>query len=324
MAILKLGRWRGARCAPRGALGAFARDMVCDFADERMAGLAFGDASRPVDLIFLHANGLNARAYSEVLEPLGERFRVLALDLRGHGRSALPTRGFGYASWGVHRDDLIGLIERQCSHTVSLAGHSLGATTALLAAGKRPDLVAGLALIEPVMMPDIVNGLALLPGAPLVTRLLFPIARQARRRRAHFESRAAAKALLSKRGIFRSFSERALDDFLADGLIETDDGGVRLACAPAFEAATYSALRNDPWRALARARGPIAVLRAQNGSTVHETAAARLARMRADVRVAVLAGAGHMLPFERPERARSLIETVVFGAQSDLRRAGVG
>ncbi len=37
----------------------------------------------------------------------------------------------------------------------------------------------------------------------------------------------------------------------------------------------------------------------------------RMAAIKADARVATVKGAGHMLPMERPDRARSAIETAV-------------
>lgn len=46
-----------------------------------------GDLSAP-PLIALHALGQNAESWDEVAAVLGEKYRVLALDQRGHGGSA--------------------------------------------------------------------------------------------------------------------------------------------------------------------------------------------------------------------------------------------
>ena len=106
-----------------------------------VAGVAFGPDRANPDIVFLHATGMNARSYRAMLAPLGERLTVWALDLRGHGRSTLPPRRWGYNSWRVHRDDVIQVLQRHASKPVTLAGHSLGATVSLLLAGRRPDLV---------------------------------------------------------------------------------------------------------------------------------------------------------------------------------------
>jgi pimeloyl-ACP methyl ester carboxylesterase len=279
-----------------------------------MAGVAFGDSTRATDIIFLHATGFNALTYRQMLAPLGERFHVLGVDLRGHGRSTLPASRFGYASWNRHRDDVIDLIESHVRTPVTLAGHSMGATTALLVAGRRPDLVRGLALLDPVIMEPSRYLVARIPGMPLFWRRFFPIARSAARRRAAFVSREAAVQALTGRGIFRSFPPTMLEDYVEDGFAPAADGSVRLACSPAFEAATFAAQRNDPWGALKRARGPIALLRAGCGSTCSASSAARISALRADIRLATLEGASHALPMERPDRARAAIETVTLRA----------
>ena len=61
-----------------------------------MAGLAFGPADRPLDLLFVHANGFNARTYRTILGPLAEQFHILAVDLRGH---RVGRRGALFYPW---------------------------------------------------------------------------------------------------------------------------------------------------------------------------------------------------------------------------------
>jgi len=275
--------------------------------DGAMAGLRFG-AARGDEMVFLHANGLNARAYAFLLRPLGADIGVLALDLRGHGRTALPARTFGYASWNRHRDDVIRVIVEHIGRPVMLAGHSLGATTALLVAGARPDLVRSLCLLEPVIFPPAFYRLASLPAWPLLGRRLIPIARAAARRRDSFPSEEAAREALRGRGVFQSFSEEALADYVADGC-EAEGDHVRLACRPAFEAATYAAQRHDPYAAWRRGPAGVVLLRAERDSTTPVAAARRLAELRPDARVATIEGAGHMLPMQRPDRARAALET---------------
>jgi pimeloyl-ACP methyl ester carboxylesterase len=288
------------------------RRVRFDLPKGRMAGIAWGDESRPPDIVFLHATGFNAMTYRSLLAPLSERYHVLGLDARGHGRSELPAHRFGYTSWTTHRDDLIEIIER-LGAPVTLAGHSMGATVSLLAAGRRPDLVRGLAMIEPVLLPPARYQALHLPFATLLMRLFSPIARGASRRRFRFANRDAAFKALKGRGFFATFPDETLRAYLEDGLIE-DDHGVRLACAPAYEAATFAAQRQDPWRALARAPRPLVVLRAQKRSTCPPAIAQRIKEVRPDARIATIAGTTHALPMERPDRARAAIETAAIMA----------
>jgi pimeloyl-ACP methyl ester carboxylesterase len=49
-----------------------------------------GDAVEPV--VLLHGFSDNANTWRRIVPPLAERYRVIALDLRGHGRSSRPSR----------------------------------------------------------------------------------------------------------------------------------------------------------------------------------------------------------------------------------------
>ncbi len=194
---------------------------------------------------------------------------------------------------------------------VTLAGHSMGGTVALLAAAKRPDLVASLALIDPVILPPFAAAAMHAPVTPLVLRHIFPLASNAAKRRARFADRESAVAAFIGRGVFKGFTRDMIEDYVADGLIEDGHGGMALACAPAYEAATFAAHRNRPWRALKAVTQPLVILRAEKGSTVPAAALKRIAAMQPLARIAMVEGAGHMLPMERPDRVRAAIETAM-------------
>lgn len=274
-----------------------------------MAGIAFGVETPNPDIVFLHATGFNARAYRLMLAPLGERFHVWAIDFRGHGRTQLPPRRFGYTSWRPHRDDIIQLLEKHATKPVTLAGHSLGGTVSLLVAARRPDLVSSLALIEPVIVPSGFYALMEMPAWPLIARNVLPIARAAARRRARFPDRESAVRAFTGRGIFKSFPPETIEDYVADGLVEDPKGGFRLACTPTYESATFAAQRNNPWAALRHVSCPIVLLRAERESTFPLVSMHRFAAIKPDALIATVEGVGHMLPIVRPDRARAAIES---------------
>jgi pimeloyl-ACP methyl ester carboxylesterase len=77
------------------------------------------------------------------------RHTVIGYDARGHGESdpAPPGAGYGYPEL---RGDLAAVIEEQAGgEPVLLAGHSMGAHTAVGFALAHPDRVAGLVVIGP-------------------------------------------------------------------------------------------------------------------------------------------------------------------------------
>lgn len=284
--------------------------------DGDMAGLRFGDQngqSRPA-LIFLHATGFNARTYRTLLAPLEASAQILAVDLRGHGRTSLPLPTRAYTSWEVHAADVLELLDAHIAGPVILAGHSMGAIVALLAAAQRPKSVRALCLIEPVLLAPIYYLLGKFPGADYVRRRFGPM-RQAAKRRAQFASFEEAHARLTGRGVFAAFTPQMLGDYLGDGL-RLAGMGVELTCNPAFEAATFAAQGHAPFAALARVRCPVRALRAAYGSTFLPRAVDIVAARWPDLHVETLAGTSHMLPMEQPERVRAVLAEMLADHQS--------
>ncbi|MBY0296954.1 MAG: alpha/beta hydrolase [Methylobacterium sp.] len=277
-----------------------------DLPGGRVAALAFGPADRPVDALVLHANGFNARTYRTLIEPLGREHRIVAYDQRGHGASTLPADPRGRRSWTDVASDLIAVLDRLDGPPLTLVGHSMGGTAALLAAARRPDRVRNLVLLDPVILS---RAYALGARIPLLARLYrrhSPLAQGALRRRASFPSREAALAAYRGRGAFRTWPEAPLADYVADGFRARPDGTVELACTGEWEASNYLAQGHDSWGALRRLARPAVILRAERGSTcgLTESRPPRIA-------VETLPGTTHFLPFEAPERVRAAIRAAL-------------
>src|SRR5580698_3783103 len=112
-----------------------------------IAYLDYGPADRPPDLVFLHANGFNARAYRTILAPLAHQLRIITPDQRGHGATTLATDR-PRTSWLDLKDDLLAFLRAMNIGRVALAGHSMGGTASLLAASETPERVRALALLD--------------------------------------------------------------------------------------------------------------------------------------------------------------------------------
>jgi pimeloyl-ACP methyl ester carboxylesterase len=275
-------------CEPR------ARRMPLPARGGEMAFLDFGPEDRPVDVIFCHANGYNARTYRTILAPLASDLRVWALDLRGHGATTLPTVLEGREGWPEFRDDLLAFLAAAVEGPVILAGHSMGGTTGLLAAGAEPSRVRALALFDPVLFD---GGVSAGPN---------PLAEGAERRRADFPSKSAAYEAYLGRGGFKTWRPEQLADYVEAGFRETDQG-VTLACRPQWEASNFRNHRYDPWRSFQDSRCPIRMLRAEQGSTAriegHEAELAATGRIAIDV----VPGTTHFLPMERPDLVQAVL-----------------
>ncbi len=266
--------------------------------------LEFGPQDRPIDIVFSHANGFNARTYRTILAPLAGALRILVLDQRGHGLSGLaPIEG--RVSWDDVADDLMAVLETLDIQDAVLSGHSMGGTLSLLAAAEAPQRVRALALFDPVVMPPEVSAQSragLLAESPLVQGAL--------RRRSVFPSHEAVIAAYTGRGAFKTWSADMLADYVADGFRATADGQVELTCSPAWEASNFTAHGHDPWAAFAVLRCPIRILRAEDGSTCRIEGHEATLTAGGNVQIETIPGTSHFLPMERPERVREVLRAL--------------
>jgi pimeloyl-ACP methyl ester carboxylesterase len=102
-----------------------------------------GDAAPP--LLALHGLASNARWWDLVAPRLRPARRVVAVDMRGHGRSDRPESGYSFAEV---TGDLRRLLDALSIDRVAVAGHSWGAAVALELAATEPHRVAGVVCIE--------------------------------------------------------------------------------------------------------------------------------------------------------------------------------
>lgn len=283
--------------------GVVAERFCVELSDGEATGWRWPRPGAP-RIVFSHATGFCASAYRLMLSQLAAAFEVLALDLRGHGRSRLSADPALLRSWDVYAVDLAAVLDRLGGGDWILAGHSCGAVVSTLAARGRND-VAGLVLIEPVTMPPLYVLAAHTPLWPALARRM-PLVKGALTRRADWPDRASVAESYARKRLFAGWAEGALGDYLEDGLAETGEGGVRLACEPAWEAATFAAHAYDFWGAVAAAPCPVSVLAVSHPTTtLIDRARRRLERRGARIRV--VDGATHLLPLERPEAAAGFI-----------------
>ncbi len=108
--------------------------------------LSYLDAGEPgAVLLALHAHLMEAVTYAGLAEALAPKWRVVALDQRGHGYSSHAQR--------YNREDYLGDIEALLAHLgvqrAVLLGNSLGGVNAYQFAARYPDRVRGL-IIEDI------------------------------------------------------------------------------------------------------------------------------------------------------------------------------
>jgi pimeloyl-ACP methyl ester carboxylesterase len=110
-------------------VGPVSVERECVVGGIRLAYWESGDPTAPA-LVLLHGLGEDSTGWDEVAAAFAGQFRVIAVDLRGHGRSAWP----GTYSLALMRDDVLGLVDELGLDRVTLMGHSMGGAVAFLVA----------------------------------------------------------------------------------------------------------------------------------------------------------------------------------------------
>lgn len=131
---------------------------VAQFFNSQGQQIAYYTSTPPqpvATLCCLHGLASNATRWYEYLRDtrLRNRCQLLAMDLRGHGRS-LTYQRYTRSDWCADLEHVLQQYDLPCF----LLGHSLGAQVALDYATRKPAKVAGLILIDPVF-PQALTGM---------------------------------------------------------------------------------------------------------------------------------------------------------------------
>ncbi|HHL42910.1 MAG TPA: alpha/beta fold hydrolase [Hellea balneolensis] len=270
-----------------------------------MSGVHFGSTDQPIKLVFLHANGFHGLAYRTLLEGLG--VHVLALDLRGHGHTALPTdKPYSFYNYG---QDVATFLQRHMRHPVALAGHSLGAGAAIFAAETAPEKIKKVLAFDPIVLPAFLRVLMRPKLGRAYLKQNFPLARSTARRRDEFSSYQDVFRRYHKRGPFKAFPDAALWDYVAGGFVE-HKGGVRLACRPLWEQSNYITQSENLTKAMVKLPSHSHLI-----VTAYIKGANRwvrtLARKRPDLQLEYSAELDHFFPILNPEFSANALTQII-------------
>jgi magnesium chelatase accessory protein len=252
-----------------------------------------GGAGSGPSLVLVHGLGGAASNWCELVPLLAPRFRLLVVDLPGHGGSSpLPSA----PTLSPFADAVSAIAEREALLPAAVVGHSLGGLVALRLALCRPQAVRALVLAAAAGISS-----ASRIRETLVTLLV--LTRPAR-------LVAPYRRLIARLGWLRypvlgywevsdppALSPRAVEGFLAGPALHTDiaDAGRALVAA-------------DPRLELDRVRCPTLVLWGARDHLVPlEDGIDYARRLRAPLRV--IPDCGHLLIGERPDACADAIAT---------------
>lgn len=132
------------------ALAAPPSDLAMDRVSFSVQGIeAVGSDQGAGDpLLLIHGWGGGSSHWRLMWPELATRYRCIAPELPGWGDSEKPAAPYTFA-W--YADWLAALLESRSAAPAYVAGHSMGATIALVLAQRHPRLVRKLALLNPVL-----------------------------------------------------------------------------------------------------------------------------------------------------------------------------
>lgn len=113
--------------------------------DGRTLNLASSESAGP-PLLFLHGVVRRWQDWISLAPALSCRWKIHALDFRGHGRSGRTSDLYLVRDY---LQDALAVIDQVCAEPVVLFGHSLGSLVALGAAACLPGRVRGVILEDP-------------------------------------------------------------------------------------------------------------------------------------------------------------------------------
>ena len=259
------------------------------------------DAAAPL-LVLGPGLGTTADTWRAVAERLTDRFRVLRLDLPGHGASPAASAPFEIADLAAA---VVDLVDSLGGGRFAYAGVSLGGAIGLeLALGPAADRLDALA----VVCSD--------------ARIGEPDAWRARAEQVRRQGTSSTVAGSAQRWFARSFPARDPDVVgrALNDLLGVDDESYARCC----EALAAFDRRADT----GRIRVPVAVLVGDSDPVVAEDDGRRLAGSIPGATATVLPETGHQAQLERPEEVADAIRALVPGGRYEaglaMRRAVLG
>lgn len=235
-----------------------------------------------VAVVFIHCWACNRGFWSEQIQPVVDAgYRVVALDLPGHGDSA----GAEQDDWSLPglAADVEAVIDGLDLERVVLVGHSMGGPVSLETARRLPGRIEGIVCIDTLHDAefDWPEGMV----ESLTSQL-----------RADY--RAGIEGFLPH--LFRPDADPELVEWVVDQAVDTTDHESTIALVKAFP-------EWDPPGALAAADVPVRCINAAPSGEIGQPTAIETNRKYADFDATLMEGVGHYPQLERPAELNRLL-----------------
>jgi 2-(acetamidomethylene)succinate hydrolase len=242
--------------------------------------------------VFLHGVTANLAVWEPIVEILEKAFHIVAVDQRGHGLSDKPATGYSATDYS---SDVARLIETHAHGSRAIVvGHSLGARNAIVAASRFPHLVSGFVGIDftPFIEDEVFNTLE----------------QRVTGGSRSFSTLADVEGYLAER--YPAIPRDAIVRRARHGFVE-EEGLFRPLADPSAMAQTVQGLRKNLALALSDVAVPGLLVRGDDSLLVTAAAFESTKALRSDLEYALVKGADHYVPEEKPVEIARLINDFV-------------
>jgi pimeloyl-ACP methyl ester carboxylesterase len=233
-------------------------------------------------LVMLHGLSGHARTWDHTAAAVRDRYRVLALDQRGHGDSEWASR-YGFA---LMADDLLGFLDALDLGEVTLMGLSMGGIVSFLFAASHPQRVSRLLVLD--IGPEIAPAGAQQVAASLAANDVFD---------SEDEAFAQARAANPRP------TDEALRHRVANNLRPLPDGKLTFKYDKALRrlGAIQDQTTDQLWGAWRAVSCPVLLVRGNDSDVLAADTAQRMLAENAKAGLAVVPDCGHSITLDNPQ-----------------------
>ncbi len=270
------------------------REGFVDTPEVRLRYLEWGEAAEE-PLLLLHGVGQTAHTWAYFATAVRHLYRVIAVDQRGHGDSGWAPDG-DY-SMEAHARDLDAVIEQLNLQSFSLIGFSMGGRNAMRLAGRHPEKLRRLVIVEaPPERPP--------PGASQARQFmsgpdLFGSVEDFVERAIRFNPRR---------------SREALRESLLHNLRQLPDGSWTWKYDPILRDSNRRISPwGDLWPVLAKVACPTLIVRGAESAALPPEQTAKMLQTMPDARFVTISGAGHTVMGDNPVEFEAKVKPFLTG-----------
>jgi len=239
------------------------------------------DGEGSTTIVFVHGWSCDRSYWKAQLLPFSREYKVVAIDLGGHGESGLGREDWTIASFG---DDVVAVVDTLDLNRVILVGHSMGGDVIVSAARRLPGRVLGLVMVDTYKKI----------GSDYT-------AEEDKKFVDGFRTNFSKKVASFVRGMFLPDSNPDLVEFVVNDMS---------SAPPAVAISSLESSFNygrEITRDLIELRSPVVALNPDNEPTDIES------MQRYGVKVVVLPGLGHFLMLEDPNLFNETLASIITG-----------